>query len=515
MGVVLELPDPITIVIVGLIDAGLPAENEALIELHVEVLGVIDFGTQTLAIDGSLYNSSVLIYALAGDMAFRLSWGATSNFVFSWGGLNPNFNTAGLNLPANMHRMSVSIGKGDNPRISSNSYFAVTSNSVQFGANVQAYAAAGGFSVSGYLGFDVLIIISPFSFEFDFSASFDVGYDGATLVGLNVDGTFSGPTPWHFHGSASISLLFFSVGVSVDLTWGSSAQATIPQQPVLPDLFKALQNPASWNAALPSGTGPTVTLSTPSPGNQTLLVHPMGTLTVKENIVPLDLQITRYGNAAPSDGTEFSISSVQINGATESIQTVQDYFAPGQFLNLSDADKLSDPSFEMYDAGVTIGSACRAERADHHTRGQLRRDLHRRPQQSFAIFADLPDAREYSLGFEPAGRGLGLRGQEHRTGEIPRSPNRYTYLDGNRAICRDQRHRPERAQRHRFGEWFHLLSGARRARYLSRCESGRVSQSANHAASRGARMSSAPVTRSVSVSRLGAPWHRCRHCESG
>jgi hypothetical protein len=357
LGVILELPDPITIVILGLIDAGLPAEDEALIELHVEVLGVIDFGTQTLSIDGSLYDSSVLIYSLAGDMAFRLSWGATSNFIFSWGGSNPNFNTDGLNLPAKMQRMSVSLGSGDNPRLSSNSYFAVTSNSVQFGANVQAYAAAGGFSISGYLGFDVLIVISPFSFEFDFSASFDVAYDGATLLGLNVDGSFCGPTPWHFHGSASIQLLFFSVGASVDLTWGSRTQATIPQQPVLPDLFKALQNPASWSAALPSGTGPTVTLSTPSPGNQTLVVHPMGTLTVKENVVPLDLEIARYGNAAPSDGTEFSISSVQINAASESIQSIQDYFAPGQFLNLSDADKLSDPSFEMYDAGVIVGSA--------------------------------------------------------------------------------------------------------------------------------------------------------------
>jgi len=234
---------------------------------------------------------------------------------------------------------------------------AVTSNSVQFGANVQAYAAAGGFSISGYLGFDVLIIISPFSFEFDFSASFDVAYSGTTLAGLNVSGTFSGPTPWHFHGSASIQLLFFSVSASVDLTWGSSTQATIPQEPVLPDLFKVLENPASWSAALPFGTGPTVTLSTPPSGNQTLLVHPMGTLTVKENVVPLDLQIARYGNAAPSDGTEFSISSVQINAASESIQSIQDYFAPGEFLNLSDADKLSNPSFEMYDAGVIIGSA--------------------------------------------------------------------------------------------------------------------------------------------------------------
>ncbi len=69
---------------------------------------------------------------------------------------------------------------GQPPHQPGNSYFAITSNSVQFGANVQAYASAGGFSVQGYLGFDVLFIFSPFSFEFDFTASFDVAYDGRT-----------------------------------------------------------------------------------------------------------------------------------------------------------------------------------------------------------------------------------------------------------------------------------------------------------------------------------------------
>jgi hypothetical protein len=356
IGVILSVPDPIVIAILGLIDAGLPTEDEALLELHIEVLGIIDFGTKTLSIDGSLYDSSVLIYALAGDLALRLSWGSNPNFLYSLGGFNPNFNTNGLNIPQ-MVRLSVSIGDGDNPRISSDSYFAVTSNTVQFGADVQAYASAGGFAIQGYLGFDVLIIISPFSFEFDFTASFDVSYDGANLLGLNVDGLFQGPTPWHFHGDASISFLFFSVSASVDLTWGSSTQATIPSQPVLPDLETAFQNPQSWSAALPPATTVGVSLATPSPNNKILCVHPMGTLQVKEKVVPLDLPITKYGNATPSDGTEFSIQSVQINGQAETIQTIQDYFAPGQFLTLSDADKLSNPSFEQYDAGVNIGSS--------------------------------------------------------------------------------------------------------------------------------------------------------------
>jgi hypothetical protein len=356
VGAILEVPDPVVLALIGLVDASLPDADVALISLHIEVLGIIDFGAKTLSIDGSLYDSYILIFSVGGSMAFRLAWGDDPNFVFSFGGFNPQFNTDGLNVPQ-MARLSVSIGDGDNPRISANSYYAITSNSIQFGANVQAYASAAGFTISGYLGYDVLIIISPFSFEFDFQAGFDVSFEGLSLLGLNVDGLFSGPTPWHFHGDASISLLFFTVSASLDFSWGDSTQATIPAKPVLPDLFAALGNPSDWSAELPAGASVGVSLVTLKPADTTLRVHPMGTLTVREKVVPLDLPITRYGNATPSDGSEFSIQGAEINSQHETIAPIKDYFAAGQFLTLSDADKLSTPSFEKYDAGVTIGSA--------------------------------------------------------------------------------------------------------------------------------------------------------------
>ena len=356
VGVILEVPDPIRLAILGLIHAGLPTTETALIELHIDVLGTVDFGTKKLAIDGSLYDSHVLIFALAGDLALRLSWGDDPNFVFSLGGFNPHFNAAGLDVPANMHRMSVSIGDGDNPRISANSYFAITSNSLQFGANVEAYASAAGFIIHGYLGFDVLIIYSPFSFEFDFSAGFEVSFEGLTLLGLHVDGLLSGPRPWHIHGDASIEVLFFSVSVSLDLTWGDPTPVVLPAKPVLPDLIAALQDPRNWSAQLPDRTTQAVSLSTPKPDDKTLRVHPIGKLAVRENIVPLDIAITKYGNATPSDGNYFSITDVTINGNEEPTSQLTEYFGAAQFLTLSDADKMSRPSFEKYDAGKAIAS---------------------------------------------------------------------------------------------------------------------------------------------------------------
>lgn len=356
IGVILELPDPVVIVLLGLIDVALPDSSVALIELHIDVLGELDFGTKTLEVEGDLYDSSVLIYSMSGSLFFRICWGSDSNFIYSVGGFNPHFNTAGLDLPQ-LDRCTVSIGFGDNPRISASNYFAVTSNSLQFGANVQAYASAAGFTVQGYLGFDLLIIYSPFSFEFDFSASFSISFEGFNLLSLSVSGSISGPRPWNFNGSASISILFFTISASVNITWGDSTPVTIPQQPVLPDLVKALQAPGNWSAALPAGMTPAASLTAPKPSDPTLIVYPMGTLSVRENVVPLDVTITRYGNATPSDGNLFAISDVQINGQETTRQTFQEYFAPGQFNALSDADKLSLPSFELYDAGVTIGSS--------------------------------------------------------------------------------------------------------------------------------------------------------------
>ncbi len=355
IGVILELPQPVVIVLLGLVDVALPDADAPLIQLHIDVLGTLDFGAKTLQVEGDLYDSSVLIYSMAGSLFFRIGWGSDPNFIYSVGGFNPHFNTAGLDVPQ-LQRCSVSIGVGDNPRISANSYFAVTSNSLQFGANVQAYASAAGFSVQGYLGFDVLIIFSPFSFEFDFDASFSVSFEGVNLLSLSVSGSFSGPTPWNFNGTASISILFWTVSASLNLTWGDSTPVTIPQKPVLPDLVSALQSPGNWSAALPAGMTPAVSLSAPNPADPTLLVYPMGVLSVRENVVPLDMTISRYGNATPSDGNLFAISDVQINGHEASRQTFPEYFAPGQFNALSDADKLSLPSFVQCDAGVTIGS---------------------------------------------------------------------------------------------------------------------------------------------------------------
>lgn len=352
VGVILEVPDPVRIALLGRLHMALPDDDVALILIQIDVLGTIDTGQQLLAIDGTMYDSHILVYELLGDLALRLHWGDQPDFATSLGGFHPRFH-----LPAGfpeLHRLTVSIGDGDNPRLSSNSYLAVTSNSYQFGADVELYAAFGGFSVQGHMGFDALFIFSPFSFDVDFSAGVDVKYHGHTLVGIHLEARLTGPTPWHVHGSAEIDILFFSVSMDVDLHWGDDHAVSLPAAPVLDPLTAALQAPASWSAQLPAGAEAAVTLRA-EPGGRELLVHPMGALTVREKIVPLDLPVTKFGNATPSDGSLFAIRGATLGGHPAAVAPVEDFFARAQFQDMPDADKISAPAFERFHCGAQLG----------------------------------------------------------------------------------------------------------------------------------------------------------------
>ncbi len=354
LGVILEIPDPIRLAILGEIKAALPDQDVALIALNIDVLGTVDFGIKLFTIDGTMYDSYVLVYSISGDLGMRLSWGDNPNFAFSLGGLNPRF-TPPPGFPQ-LARCTVSIGDGDNPRLSSTSYFAVTSNSVQFGANVDLYAAAGGFSVHGWIGFDCLFIFEPFSFEFDFSAGLDIEYDGDSIASLQVDGMVSGPHQWHVHGDASFHILFIDVSASVDLSWGDTDPVVLPAAKVLDDLLPALGDQQNWSTLLPAESAPSVSLTPRAPGDKTLVVHPLGTLQVREKVVPLDQVISKYGNARPSDGTEFAISDVAIGTTHPTVASITEQFAIGQFTDLTNDQKLSLPSYQPMDAGVTIGA---------------------------------------------------------------------------------------------------------------------------------------------------------------
>ena len=355
LGVVLELPAPVRLALLGQLAAALPDQDAAVVEIHADILGTVDFGAKKLGIDAIIYDSRVAAFTLTGAMALRMSWGADSNFALSLGGFHPRFSPpAGF---PQLARMTVSLGDGDNPRFSLQSYQAVTSNTVQFGADLEVFASAGGASVHGFFGFDALFVLSPFSFTAEMRAGVDLTVEGMHLLSVDLDLHLSGPRPWHYHGTASIDILFFSVSVSIDGGFGDPTPVTVPAQPVLTPLLAAVGNPQSWSAQLPAGAERAVSLAGPQPGATEIVVHPIGTLTVRETVVPLDTPITKFGSAAPSDGDTFTLGAVTVGGAPAAAAPVSDPFAVGQFTQLSDADALAAPPYEPFPSGLAIGSA--------------------------------------------------------------------------------------------------------------------------------------------------------------
>ena len=86
-------------------------------------------------------------------------------------------------------------------------------------------------------------------------------------------------------------------------------------------------------------------------------VHPLGSLTVRQHAVPLGQRIERYGPDLLDAACRYDITGTGLGGQATPGTAVTDFFAPAQFLTMTDADKLSAPSFEMMTAGTTIGAA--------------------------------------------------------------------------------------------------------------------------------------------------------------
>jgi hypothetical protein len=224
---------------------------------------------------------------------------------------------------------------------------------VQSGARVELYAEAAGFNIYGFLGYDLLVQFNPFHFIADIGAGLALRDGTDEICGISVSGQLSGPTPWHARGSASLDILFFSISIDFDVTWGDEGPAQIEQTvEVLPLVKAALEDDRNWTATIPVNTHATVTLRTTNEPIDVVLLHPFGVLAVSQKIVPLGIDINRFGNQKPIGATTFDLKFG--DGDTSE---VREEFAMANFLNLSDSEKLSRKSFESLRSGLNFSDS--------------------------------------------------------------------------------------------------------------------------------------------------------------
>jgi hypothetical protein len=361
LGIIIEIPG--NIALLGVLKVALPTEDEAILKLQVNFAGAIEFDKKRLYFFAALFDSRILAVTIEGELGLLVAYGDQPDFVLTVGGFHPAFKPPALPF-AVPRRISINLLNSDVGRIGVEGYFAITSNTAQFGAHAELFLGLGAFSVHGHLDFDALFQFSPFSFEIEISAGMSVKVFGVGLFSVSLDFTLSGPTPWEARGSASISLLFFSIGVDFDITWGEKRDVPLPPVTVLPLLKGELDKPESWRVNNPSGGAPLVTLRSLPSAEADVVLHPLGTVVVQQRAVPLDIRVDKVGNEAAVD---VSSAHVEVDsGGLVKRADAGDMFALAQFQNLSDADKLSLPAFERQNAGVELkpdGNATTSVRA--------------------------------------------------------------------------------------------------------------------------------------------------------
>jgi hypothetical protein len=339
--------------ILGVLKALLPEEKNPLLRLQVNFLGIIDFENRLISFDASLYDSKILTFTLTGDMALRLGFGDKPVFLLSVGGFHPAFKDVPADLKT-MRRLTISLYDGKDARIIIQTYLAVTSNTAQFGARAELFAQKGSFNIYGFIGHDVLFQFTPFKFIAAFGAGVALRRHSSVIMSIRVSGQLSGPKPWDARGEASVSFFFFSVSVPFHVTWGDSREDPDKQiEDLLALLQAAINDNRNWLASIP--TNNKLHVSIRSIAESEMAVHPFGILTFSERLVPLEVEINKYGNKLPKDVRRFEIKVDDTNLKTDE---AREQFAAANFFDMKDDEKLSRPSFEQMKSGFKItGSA--------------------------------------------------------------------------------------------------------------------------------------------------------------
>jgi hypothetical protein len=353
LGVIIELPGPSKIVILGSARFQVGGENgvPALVQIRLDILGVIDVARKLVSFDAVLINSKLLqIFTLTGTAAFRLCTGDSPYALLTIGGFHPAFNPEPMVVPQ-QSRVALTYDTGGSVRLwlRLEAYLAITSNTFQVGAALEAGLELGRINANGFLSFDALIQFVPFYFEVQFAAGFRVRYRSLTLASIQFAGQLTGPGPITLSGKLCFEILFFDICASASFTLGEEGGYELaPIASLLLALEPELGNIANleavdaddWEVAL-----------TPKMSADKAVVVPQGQLRWSQKRAPLNTLVERVEGVplAEAQAVEVVVPSDQGGDA------VQDWFSPGTYLNLSESETVNLPPFERLQSGVEFG----------------------------------------------------------------------------------------------------------------------------------------------------------------
>lgn len=329
-------------------------DGKEVLKLLVDFYGYYDFDVERLEFSARLRNSHVLQMPLTGELYVRADFGKQPGFLLAAGGFHPDFKPP-AGTPAAMERLGLSfkIGIVD---ITAKQYYALTPATVQTGSDFRLTAKLGPVQLAGWLGYDALIELEPvFRFMVDMRAGVEVKFKGYTLTSVGLKLHLEGPGRWVARGSLSFSILFWDVEKSFNESWGTAPALEQASTNVAALMSAAFSDKANWRAEQPRGWAP-VTLA-PTTGETQLLAHPMGQLRISQKVAPLGVELQRMGNTKVVGPNRFDITQAKVGDTViANPSPVTEAFARSQYVNLTEAQKLSAPAFEQMKSGVILGS---------------------------------------------------------------------------------------------------------------------------------------------------------------
>jgi hypothetical protein len=350
VGVIIEFDRdkrPTKVILLGSLRLNNP-ELERVLDVQVDVVGVFDPVRHTLEVDATIRRGLVMgLFKLTGDGGLRSSWGDTPYMMATLGGFHPDFHPEPAVFPK-LKRILLTVDEDRLPdavELSASGYMAVTSNTIQFGAEFTAAIKAGNWKIEGKIGGDALIRL-PFYFDVTLKGGVHVKYRGHNLFGVKFKGGLSGPSPLVLRGEVCVSLLFF------DACWSDSFElghpGAIPGAAIaslVPVLAEEMA--LASNLAIAEGDDGLVLLARHDESAR-LVLSPLGVPTWSQNRVPLGLAVETF-----EDGKLDTPQRLDVRASVPTTAHV-DWFSPGSFVELTEAEAMALPAFERHQAGVVV-----------------------------------------------------------------------------------------------------------------------------------------------------------------
>ncbi|HJQ06714.1 MAG TPA: DUF6603 domain-containing protein, partial [Nocardioides sp.] len=210
--VAVSFGDGLEIDLVGLARLALPNPAAPLVSIELGMLARFSTKEGLFLIQAALTDNSWLLYRdvrLTGGFAFATWWKGqlAGQFVLTIGGYHPDFHVDGYPV---VPRVGLSWQVTSEIGIKGGSYFALCSEAVMAGVDVQAYADFGWAWAKADFGADGLVYFDPFWYDVDVHATISAGIDIDTWFGdISISITTGcGVHVWgpDFSGEASVEI---------------------------------------------------------------------------------------------------------------------------------------------------------------------------------------------------------------------------------------------------------------------------------------------------------------------